>query len=343
MGFDVSTGASYAVLYSVLGFYTLLAMGSAGWFTNCLPPFINRCCTLKKAPDGTVDYFLSARNSAGVWALGFSYFASGMGAWILYGTTEMGATPQLSWLGVIGYSGASAFPAIIVGVWLGPKVREYTGQSLPFSTTDFGHQRYGRIMQVTIAIISVFYMFIYVVAELTASSGVFATLTNDYSTIYLVSIALSVGIITVFYTTLAGLPSSIITDRFQGVTVLLMVIIVLVAVTSFPENQVTSSEFALASNWTVDGFMAAVTLFLAIASAELFNQCTWQRVWAAESIPAMRKGFLLASFCVFLVMMFFGVMGYVMYRTATTGRVSHQLSSRSLLHLTPPYYFLKSE
>jgi hypothetical protein len=42
----------------------------------------------------------------------------------------MGATPQLSWLGVIGYSEASAFPALLI-CWLGPKVREMANTGNP--------------------------------------------------------------------------------------------------------------------------------------------------------------------------------------------------------------------
>jgi len=93
----------------------------------------------------------------------------------------------------------------------------------------------------------------------------------------------------------------------------LLVLILTIAVSAFPENKVTRDEFALASNWTGDGIMAAVTLFIAIACAELFNQGTWQRVWAAESTTALRNGFLLGSLLVFLLMMFFGIMAMLAY------------------------------
>jgi SSS family solute:Na+ symporter len=93
----------------------------------------------------------------------------------------------------------------------------------------------------------------------------------------------------------------------------ILVIMLTIAVTAESENHVSRSEFDLASNWTTDGLMAAVTLFIAIASAELFNQGTWQRVWAAESVPAMRKGFIAGSIMVFFLMMFFGVMGMIAY------------------------------
>lgn len=311
MSFDVSTGAAYAVLYSVLAFFTFLAIGSAGFFT-CVPEQINRYWTLKKSGDnGNPDYFLAARNSASYLDIALSFFAGGMGAWVLYGTTEMGATPALSWLGVIGYSFASAFPAVLIS-FLGPKIREMSTNKA-FSTTDFGRKRYGRVMQVSIAAVSVFYMFIFIVAELTSISNIFALLTNNFSKSYGIGITVSLGAATILYTTFAGLPASIVTDKFQGGLMAILVIILLLAVTTADENSVSREEFKLASNFTSQGFKAMVTLIIAIACAELFNQSTWQRVWAAEDIPAMRKGFFIGSGMVFMLMMFFGVMGMIAY------------------------------
>jgi solute:Na+ symporter, SSS family len=99
---EVSTGAAYAVLYSVLLVLSVLTLGSAGWFPESI--LIRGLCTLKnqyqsssndvsKVEDGgtttttrsnffTTDYFLSARNAAGFWAVALSYFAAGMGAWV---------------------------------------------------------------------------------------------------------------------------------------------------------------------------------------------------------------------------------------------------------------------
>lgn len=321
MGFDVSTSTAYAILYTVLGLFTLLAVGAAG-YVRCLPQKCMDCCFLKKQQNDndnktdTVEYLFSARNSAGTLSIALSFFASGMGAWVLYGTTEMGANPALSWIAVLGYSAGSALPAILIGVWLGPTIRQRSVRA--FSTTDFGRQRYGRIMQVTIAIVSGFYMFIFIVAELTAISAIYAQFTNDVSTSFGIWITVAVGFFTVFYTALAGLPASIVTDKFQGFIIVLLVVMLTVAITTHEDNRITKSEFQAASNWTAEGGMAAATLILAIASAELFNQGTWQRVWAAETVPVMRRGFALGSFMVFLLMMFFGVCGMIAYANDPT-------------------------
>jgi len=310
--FDVSNGAAWAVLFSVCIFFTVLAFGSMDKL-SCLPSALKGMCLLNKHGEETktVDYFLSARNSAGYWSIALSFFASGMGAWVVYGTTEMGANPALSWLGVLGYSAGSAFPAIVV-CFLGPYIKEKCSENA-FSTTDFGRERYGRLMQLSISAISVFYMFIFMVAELTSISNVFALLTNDFSTAFGIGVTVVIGIFTLFYTGFAGLPSSIVTDRFQGLIMAFLVIVLTIAVCIYDDNQVTKEEFKLASSWTVEGFMAMVTLVIAILCAEMFNQATWQRVWAAESVPAMRKGFALGSLFVFLLMMFFGIMGMIAY------------------------------
>ena len=95
-----------------------------------------------------------------------------------------------------------------------------------------------------------------------------------------------------------------------------MVVLVLtltIAVTSNSDNKVTFDEFKVASNWTEDGFYALVTLFIAIMCAELFNQSTWQRVWASKDTPSLRRGFAIGSLLVFLLMMFFGIMGMIAY------------------------------
>ena len=90
MSYDVTQAAAYAVLFTVLVVFTLLAMGSADLF-KCLPAAVTNCCSLR-IHDGEVlhsaDYYLSARNSAGAFAIAMSFFASGMGAWVVYGTTE---------------------------------------------------------------------------------------------------------------------------------------------------------------------------------------------------------------------------------------------------------------
>jgi len=315
--FGCTEGGAYAVLYTVLVAFTILAFISFGLIPipdSFLKKYFVPTKSDGKSPDSVEDFFLSARESANTISIAMSFFASGMGAWVLYGTTEMGATVELSWLGVIGYSMASACPAVIIAI-IGPLIKERSGEHA-FGTTDFAKTRYGRIMQLVVAGLSVFYMFIFIVAELTSISNIYGLLIGKDTSIdgtkgYTTGIAIGVCAFTMFYSAVAGVPASIVTDKVQGVMMIMLVILLTVAVTADPANHISASEFADVSNITTDGLEAMVILFIAVASAEMFNQGNWQRVWAAKDVRTMRRGFFLGSFMVFLLMMFFGIMGII--------------------------------
>lgn len=322
MGYSISNDVTYAVLYSVLFVFGMIAIASADFFKCCLPTKLNDWFVLSgqheevsedgkhKNANRRADFFLSARDSANASTIALSFFASGMGAWVYYGTPEMAATGAISWIGMVGYAFASSAPAWVIFA-IGPTIKNKC-QKESFNFTDYGRQRYGRTMQFVIAGFSVFYMFIYLVAEYTSISNIYMALAGNenYDTML---VAISISVITILYTSVGGIPSSLITDRFQSYMVGLLVILLLFAVSVNPENQVSPAEFAAVSHATWDGVMAFVTLFIAILSAELFNLGTWQRVWAAKDEHEMKRGFIGGSILVFLLMMFFGIMGMIAY------------------------------
>jgi len=341
--YGVTVNGSYSVLFTISILFTIIALISCGKIP--IPSFLKAILIPQSSDDGlSIDFFLSARNSADYKTIALSFFSSGMGAWVLYGTTTMGATPSLSWFGVIGYSMASALPGFIICL-IGPKVREMSGASA-FGTSDFAKERYGRIMQLIVAFISVFGMFIGMVSELTAISNVYGILvgkdvTGDDNKNYTESIVWIISLFTLFYTTLAGLPASIVTDKLQGIMIVFLMIVLLIATTSQKENRVSPSEFNVASNWTEEGFMAMITLFLAILSASAFDQGSWQRVWASKDVTSMRKGFFIGSVMVFLLLFFFGIMGMISYASDPSsydnGNKLAYLSFFDLLIPCPPF------
>jgi len=310
----LGTSDTYAILSCVLIVFFLLAV---------IPLIIKTSRESKESLGGSSlgsrylsaimrpsEDFLAARNSANALTIAMSFFASGMGAWVVYGTAELGALPSISWWGVIGYSFASACPAVVIA-FLGPVIRRRTAAG--FSTADFALQRYGRVAQVFVAAVSCFYMYIYLVSEFTVVGNVYGLAAGDGSNKYTNSVLVPVAVVTIVYTSIAGLPASILTDKFQGALVLLLLAVVSIAAFAMPENKVTPSEFAKASKSTWAGVQAAVSLFIAILAAELFNQSTWQRVWAAKSTRDLRLGFIGGALLVAPVMMLFGVLGMVAY------------------------------
>jgi len=345
---ELTEGVGYTILIVVLLFFFLIALTAAGYIPLCGCSLESRfgkfvissaAAVPEKSASGEVadgggvttvasevagaDFYLSARNSAGPWTIAMSYFASGMGAWVVYGSTEMGATKGVGWLGVIGYSAASGFPALIVAA-IGPRVRRISGEKA-FSTADFCYTRYGRTMQFITSGISIFYMWIYLVSELTSIGNIYGLVVAASGGVtYAVTVAVIIVVVTVTYTSIAGLPASIVTDKFQAIMMGCLVVLITIAVTGYSENHVTKEEYAYASQWTAEGFYALVTLFVAIACAEMFNQGTWQRVWAAESVSSMRKGFAIGSVMVFLLMFFFGLMAVIAYANDAAAYESYQ-------------------
>ena len=173
-------------------------------------------------------------------------------------------------------------------------------------------------MHLLVVGVSIFYMFIYLTSELTSLSNIYGLLLNidvyDNSTKPQTAvIAIVIAVVTSCYSLLGGLPCSLVTDKFQALLILCLMVVLTFALLVNPENRVTSKEFNHASNWTVDGAYAAVSLVIAISSAELFNQGNWQRVWAADSPRSLRVGFSVGALAIFFFMMFFGVIGMISY------------------------------
>mmetsp|Transcript_7257 Transcript_7257/g.25438 ORF Transcript_7257/g.25438 Transcript_7257/m.25438 type:complete len:431 (+) Transcript_7257:1-1293(+) len=161
-------------------------------------------------------------------------------------------------------------------------------------------------------------MYIYMVAELTTIGNVYALLVGKNTSDgdnegYTTMVTVSVAAFTWFYTAVAGLPASILTDKVQGVVIAILCVMLLFSCVTLKSNQVSEHQFDQATGWFSKGFEALVSLWIAIASAGLFNQGNWQRVWAAESDRDIRIGFSLGALMVFLVMMFFGIMGMIAF------------------------------
>ena len=109
--------------------------------------------------------YLTAGRNIGSLSLTTSLVASALGAWILFGPAS-----AATWGGigsVIGYALGTAFP-MIAFIFLGTKIRKVfpKGNTL----TEFIYQKFGKKLFKLILILTVFYMFIFLCAEVTAVS-----------------------------------------------------------------------------------------------------------------------------------------------------------------------------
>ena len=135
-----------------------------------------------------------------------SFVASSLGTWILFGPAS-----AATWGGigaVVGYALGTAFPMIFL-IYLGKKIRS----EFPKGSTliEFLRKRFGKSLFKLILLMTIFYMFVFLCAEVTAVS----ILINYISGTSLWITASIILIATLTYTLYGGLRASIFTDKVQ--------------------------------------------------------------------------------------------------------------------------------
>jgi len=164
---------------------------------------------------GFENYFTAGRK-IGILSLTSSLVASSLGAWILFGPAS-----AATWGGigsVIGYSLGAAFPMIAL-IYLGKKIRKTFPAGITF--TQFIFHKLGKNLFKFIILLSIFYMFIFLCAEVTAV----AMLINYISGAPLWITAVLAISTTLIYTLYGGLRASILTDNFQFLIILILLFV----------------------------------------------------------------------------------------------------------------------
>jgi Na+/proline symporter len=159
--------------------------------------------------------YLTANRNIGLFSLTTSLTASALGAWILFGPAS-----AATWGGigaVVGYSLGTAFPMFFL-IFLGKKIRKEfpKGSSL----IEFMRKKFGKSLFKLILLMTIFYMFIFLCAEVTAIS----VLINYISGTELWITALIVLLSTLVYTLYGGLRASIFTDNIQMVVIVVLLL-----------------------------------------------------------------------------------------------------------------------
>lgn len=254
----------------------------------------------------SLEDYLVSRNRVGTGMALATIVASAMGAWILFSPPEVGATSGLA--GIVGYCIGQATPAALFA-FMGTRMRFLmpAGHSL----NEYVLHRFGRAMyRLTLAIV-VFYMFVYLAAELTAIAKAVELMAG----VPLWLTALLVITAVFIYTLVGGLEATIFTDAIQfAVIVPLLLLSFGIAVYALggwgnavaPVRDVAPQLLTLANG---PGIKFGATLVIAVISAEMFNQTNWQRIYACKSDTVVRRSFL-GSFLVIWPMLFIaGLLG----------------------------------
>ena len=263
-----------------------------------------------------LNNYLTANRDIGLFSLTTSLTASALGAWILFGPVAASTWGGIG--AIIGYSLGTAFPMIFL-IFLGKKIR----QDFPkgSSLIEFLRKKFGKSLFKLILLMTIFYMFIFLCAEITAVS----VLINYISGTPLWLTALIVLLATLTYTLYGGLRASLFTDNIQMVLIIILLIISFFIIQSFVGEQFTFDFLRqknphLISASYLPGYTAGFTFFIAVAATNLFHQGNWQRVYAAKDFLTLKKSLLISFLIIVPIIFYMGFIGMVAFSIDPGGR-----------------------
>ncbi len=263
-----------------------------------------------------INNYLTANRNIGLYSLTTSLVASALGAWILFGPVS-----AATWGGigaVIGYALGTAFPMIFL-IYFGKKIRKEfpKGSSL----IQFIRKKFGRSLFKLILLMTIFYLFVFLCAEVTAV----AVLINYISGTDLWITAIIVLLSTLSYTLYGGLRASILTDNIQMFVIAIIIIISSTYIISFTGNEfsflfIKTKNPQLLSASYFPGYTAGLTFFIAVAATNLFHQGNWQRVYAAKNYKTLKNSLIISFLIIIPIVFFMGFVGMVSFSIDSSNR-----------------------
>ena len=253
--------------------------------------------------------YLTANRSVGLFSLTTSLTASALGAWILFGPVSASTWGGIG--SIIGYSLGTAFPMFFL-IFLGKKIRK----EFPKGSTlvEFLRKKFGQSLFKLIMLMMIFYMFIFLCAEVTAIS----VLINYISGTPLWLTAFTVLLATLTYTLYGGLRASLFTDNIQMILVIVLLIISFFIIKNLNLDQFSFKFIGkknphLISASYIPGYTAGLTFFIAVAATNLFHQGNWQRVYAAKNFVTLKKSLIFSFFIIIPIVFYTGFVGMVAF------------------------------
>ena len=251
--------------------------------------------------------YLVANRSVKTFSLTMSLVASALGTWILFGPAS-----AATWGGigaVIGYALGTAFPFFFL-IYLGKTFR----YNYPKAKTliEVINLYYGKRLCKFIFILSISYMTIFLIAEVTAVS----LLVKYFSGNDLWITSLIVILCSMTYTLYGGLRISIFTDKIQFIFLTLLLFITFAYLFSiipddFNFSFIKQNKPELLSLNYINNFTAGLTFFIAVAATNLFHQGNWQRVYAAKNNKILKNSLIFSFLIVVPIVFIMGFTGLV--------------------------------
>ena len=288
---------------------------------------------LKKVPDNK-SHIVGDRNES-IFSLTTSLSASALGAWILFGPASAATWGGLG--AVIGYAAGTAAPMLFLFNF-GPKIRKEFPKGM--SLTEFIKRRFGIGILKMILILILFYLTIFLIAEVTA----IAFLINLISKTPLwISAGLTL-IICLLYILRGGFKLSIITDKYQFIIILFIILFSMslilgnLEISSFDLIKQNSPKL-LSKNY-IPNYTAGLTFFIAVAATNLFHQGNWQRVFAAKNNLILKKSLIYSSILSFLIVLWMGYTGLISF--SIDPKIIPDLAFFNLVFLNNSFFIIVS-
>ncbi|KAF9186745.1 hypothetical protein BGZ51_001770 [Haplosporangium sp. Z 767] len=256
----------------------------------------------QKVKKDTTEFFLTARRSVPERTIAWSFYASGVGAWVIFAMPAYVVSAGI--VGLVAYSISCGLPIFLVARVGAVLHRKYPGV---LSLADFVQWRFGMIPMIIVTIVMLLNMFIALCAEFTAIGNLFKQVVGGSP----LPIVLIVAIVTSVYTAAGGLYVSILTDVAQGVfgIFLLLIMAVYVAITYRPESLPTPLPETLGPNYW--GWAACGAMPISLTCATIFSEGPWQRIWASADERALKRGSIWGAMGLVIVCFLYGFGGFL--------------------------------
>ncbi|KAG0031895.1 hypothetical protein BGZ81_000325 [Podila clonocystis] len=250
----------------------------------------------------TTEFFLTARKSVPERTIAWSFFASGVGAWVIFSMPAYVVSAGI--VGLVAYSVSSGIPMFLVARVGSVLHRKYPNV---MSLGDFVQWRFGTIPMIVVTLIMLLNMFVALTAEYTAIGNLMENVIGAPRLPYIIIVA----VVTSVYTAAGGLYVSILTDVAQGVfaVILLLIMTIYVAVTFRPASLPTPLPETLGPNYY--GWAACGAMPISLTCATIFSEGPWQRIWASADDRALKRGSLWGSLGLIIVCFMYGFGGFL--------------------------------
>lgn len=225
-----------------------------------------------------------------------------MGCGILTTYSQIANTAGLH--GLLVYTLSGSLP-ILGFAAVGPLIRKKCPHG--FILTEWVRERFGVVTALYLSFFTCLTMFLFMIGELSALRGAIETLTG----LDALGAVIVECVVTTIYTLLGGFRVSFITDNFQGVLVIVLVVIAAAGMGSEIKIDKANVEPSQLLHANKLGWQLLYILPVAITTNDCFMAGFWLRTFASKSNKDLWIGCSIASFVTFVICTLIGCTGFL--------------------------------